>query len=107
MDGVNGMDELSVDAGNGETFHPNADCRNWKRTGRFCPPAWCCFCDNVRAFNEGCDARLTGQGRSSNPYDRSTSEGKRWLIGWEHVDRYWGCDARRHGGLVRPLPAVA
>lgn len=47
---------------------------------------------SVRAFNLGCDARLAGRSRYSNPYSNDFLVCE-WTRGWDHVDTYWGVDA--------------
>lgn len=56
----------------------------------------------TKAFNRGCDARLAGQGLSSDPYDR-TDLSNCWRHGWIHADATWGRDAR---WPHMPLPPV-
>ncbi len=48
----------------------------------------------ARAFNEGCDARLAGVSRASNPYKGQPGMEFRWDSGWTHVDTNWGKDAK-------------
>ena len=57
-----------------------------------------------KAFNQGSDARITGDQLTENPYrkgDRHTWE--QWEKGWLDVDRFWGIWAR---WPIRKLPEV-
>lgn len=49
----------------------------------------------ARAFNAGCDARLDGWPRTSNPFNenvRKDYEWRAWERGWLHVAHNWGHD---------------
>lgn len=61
----------------------------------------------ARAFNQGSDARISGLPVSSNPTPVSFNQPVHvaWKLGWDHVDRYWACDALNWA--VLPLPRVA
>lgn len=41
---------------------------------------------NNLAFNQGCDAALAGQDKSSCPYLRGSSRASIWMAGWKDVD---------------------
>lgn len=55
------------------------------------------------AFNAGCDARLAGKPQSSCPAKGDSWELRQWVTGYDHVDRFWGIDAK---WPVRRLPEV-
>lgn len=48
--------------------------------------------DSAKAFNEGCDARLAGEPRSFNPYEKREEPGSyhSWRHGWLDVANNWG-----------------
>lgn len=58
---------------------------------------------NIRAFNQGCQARIDGKPLWANPYAVSTPWGSWWRSGHMHADRWWGVDAKPK---VKPLPPV-
>lgn len=61
----------------------------------------------ARAFNRGCDARLSGSPLSRNPYASGGDVElvRQFYSGWMHVDEHWGRLARPWHRVV-PLPAV-
>lgn len=46
------------------------------------------------AFNEGCDARLSGLLRWQNPYNPHSWGYSSWSRGWASVHYNWGADVR-------------
>jgi len=61
----------------------------------------------ARAFNEGCDARLSGRSLKCNPHLLADGRDlwQAWRNGWNDVHAHWGQHAGwRHA--VRPLPRV-
>jgi hypothetical protein len=59
----------------------------------------------VRAFNDGCDARLRGEKPRDNPHECESRAHAHWSNGWWDVQEHWG-DLVRGRWSVRPLPAV-
>lgn len=45
----------------------------------------------ARAFNLGCDARLDGDSRNTNPYDELTQKDyyRNWFAGWDDIEKHW------------------
>ncbi len=44
----------------------------------------------ARAFNLGCDARIAGQNRKTNPYILESILRLEWNRGYSDVSTYWG-----------------
>lgn len=58
----------------------------------------------AKAFNEGCEARISGIPKErNNPYLAASQEWSSWRRGWDDVNRYWGKDAK---WPIKPLPEV-